>query len=721
MVSGGETCSSSTANKWLRRSRLFINAYGPTEATVCATMAVCKVNKEVTIGKPCPNVQIYILDKYKQLMPIGTVGELYIGGVGVARGYLNRTDLTKKSFIKDLFKEGNGRLYKTGDMGMWLSDGNIQYMGRIDSQVKFHGFRIELEEINNHLRKYPGVEQTVTLVKEGNRYLISYLVLHNKIDPSTDLLKEYLKKFLPYYMIPSVFVILDSFPLTSNGKVDTKELLDIEIKGVTGQGSYISPSTKTELWLAKLWSEILGIENGKVGTQDSFLQLGGDSLTSAKLVLEINSNFHINITIGDLFDFPTISALSKKIDTSAPSESLTITKASGKSRNYFPLSFSQEMIYLHQKLGNNSVVYNEPAIVHIDCNLNVIALENALNEIVKRHEILRTNIVVKNGDIRQIIRGYNHFKIPYFELSDERSALNVAESELKKPFNMEIDPLIRFILIKLSEKSFKLFIVAHHIIFDGVALSNVFMHELDFFYKSFSNKRVSLKKPPLQYKDYCVWQRKYFTTKNTQKHIAYWKKQLANLQLLTFPTKPSVTKRSTEGKLQILNISNVLTKKIEKLSRKEGVTVFMTLFAAFNVLLYRYTGHKDIAVGTVVAGRSHPEIEMMMGNFLNTIILRNKISGTTNFKELLQSIKKTTTEAWVHQELHFSQLLKMLNIERNSEEFLPFSVSFIFEPKIRDTSLGWKLTQTEIHSGTSKFNLMFELDHRLTGIIGRFK
>jgi amino acid adenylation domain-containing protein/thioester reductase-like protein len=820
IIVAGESCSSELIARWAP-GRNFYNAYGPTEATVCATIEKCSNNNQAPpIGTPIANTQIYILDKQMQQVEIGVAGELCIGGVGLARAYLNRPELDSEKFINT----SNGRLYKTGDLARYSSDGKLEFLGRIDHQVKIHGFRIELEEIEAQLHKHPGIENAVVVAQKNklsDKQLVAYIVYQAALErvplhsaclvefenqhqvelvteeisptgvdllgmpddcklnqqvrlqlwlPETDNdlwldgriawiykqragiefdltpnkqeqirksikyiqekkglvntlqnilvehLRDFLQKSLPNYMIPSHFVILDSLPLTANGKIDRQALPAPE--------SFQTYSLTQEK-LIKIWSEFL--PQKVMGIHDDFLALGGSSLLSASIISRINHELQINLAPYSLFETSTIAELSKQIETKTKQNSQNNIKPASRDDN-IPLSFAQQQLWLVQQLIPESTpVYNEPTTIVLGGPINAAILEQSIKEIIQRHEAFRTTFKTVEGKPVQIISPSIAFSLPLIDLTHlpanerETESLKIATKEAIKPFDLRTGPLFRATLIKLDDQDYRLFLTWHHIILDGISIYNIFLPELESLYKAFSKGTISqLETPDIQYADYAIWQRQQLS--NLDNQLKYWKQQLADLPKLQLPTDRSRSAQQTyNGARECLALSKQLTESLKELSQKEGVSLFMTLFAAFNVLLYRYTGQEDIAVGTVTAGRNKPELESVFGFFLNTLVLRTDLSKQPSFQQLLKRVREVTLQAYVHEELPFEKLVEELQPDRTLGTNPLFQVSFIMEPTMLNLESGWTISQLDIHTATSKFDLTVELDERAEGIIGRIE
>jgi len=619
-----------------------INAYGPTETTVCSTFfdfyTEFKTKRNTPIGKAINNYEIYILDKNLQPVPIGVSGELHIAGAGLARGYLNRPNLTKEKFIPNPFDDDpDSRLYKTGDLAKWLPDGNIEYLGRIDHQVKIRGFRIELGEIEAALLSRSAVKETVLVAiesKSGDKQLAAYIITKKRTDKNSEKniseLRSFLKEKLPDYMIPAFFVFIDAFPLTPNGKIDRKALPAPDLS-LMREHKFVTPKTETEKIIAEIWKKILNVE--KIGIQDNFFEMGGHSLLITQVISQAREALQINLAIYNLFDYPTIAMLARYIETVDRQPDLRQTQniqPVSRQQN-LPLSSFQEQLWFLARLYPNIPFYNECAIIKItDSVLNIAALEQSLNEIIKRHEALRTTFTIVNGQPAQNIMPPPTLNLRVFDLRKlpnqqrEPEAIRLATKEVKRCFDLAGDILFRAFLARIDESQYSLYITMHHVITDGISFS-IFLKELSVLYKAFSAGKPSpLQDMPIQYADFACWQQEQLSADIIETQLFYWKKILGgNLPKLQLPYDHPRPKIPTfRGAKRYLALSEKLTENLKTLAKQEGVTLFMTLLAAFKTLLYRYSGQNDIIVGTVASVRSRPEFEPLIGYLLNTLARR---------------------------------------------------------------------------------------------------
>jgi amino acid adenylation domain-containing protein len=705
VICGGEALPAQTLKMWYNspiKGVSLINAYGPTEATITAIAFTVPQNitaiesyTNIPIGRPLPNRKVYILDPQKNLVPIGATGELYIGGESLAQGYLNRPELTNEKFIFHPLE--NTKLYKTGDLARYLPDGNIQFLGRIDNQVKIRGFRIELGEIETLLNQHPDLQEAKVLAREyipGEQRLIAYIIPYSakeEIDNQEITLlqseishkvRDYLKHKLPDYMVPSAFVALESFPLTPNGKIDYNVLPAPDFSA--SQIKYIAPITHTQKILANIWSQILKVEN--IGIEDNFFELGGHSLLATVLVSRIRQTFNQEIPLSLLFEYPTISQLSVAIGIpEQTNNSLLLPPIEPrKQQENLPLSFAQQRLWFFAQIESNSTAYNMPFKLRLEGVLNITALEKSISKIIQRHEILRTNFISKDGEPTQVITKNIDFKLPIIDLQSlpdkqrEIEAENIARQEAETPVNLAKDVLFRVKLLRLKAESHLLLFNIHHIIFDGWS-DDILQRELAALYQAFSTGNpLQLPSLSIQYADFALYQHHWFTDEFLESQLVYWKQQLGGaLPVLELPMDfPRPQIQTYQGASHTLLLSSELTANIKTLCQKEGVTLFMTLLAAFKVLLSRYSGQEDIIVGTPIVGRNRTEIENLIGFFVNTVALRSDLSGNPSFRELLNRVRQVTLDAYTHQDLPFQKLVEELKLEKSVSYNPVFQVWF---------------------------------------------
>ncbi|MEH1900561.1 MAG: amino acid adenylation domain-containing protein [Nostoc sp.] len=745
LILGGEATSWELIEQIQKYAQdcLIFNHYGPTEGTVGVLTYLVELNHDlccypksqtVPLGRSIPNTQVYVLEENLQPAPIGLNGEIYIGGTTLARCYVNQPEQTAVKFIPNPFSQEEGaRLYKTGDRARYLPDGTIEFLGRTDHQVKIRGFRIELGEIEAILSLHPNVREVVVLARDSEssqKYLVAYVVLSQESPIINNELRDYMQARLPEYMVPSSFVMLKVLPLTPNGKVDRQALPEPNSVRPELEKSFSTPRTPVEEVLAGIWARVLGTEY--VGIDDNFFDLGGHSLLATQVVSQVREAFQVELRLRSLFETPTVGGLAKLIETTiSAGQKLQLPPIEGVSRDReLPLSFAQQRLWFLDQLEPGNPFYNISRSVRLKGSLNVAALEQSFNEIVRRHEVLRTSFTDVDGHPVQKITSALNITLPIINLGElleeeqEVEVLRLASSQARQSFDLTQDALLRTTLLRLKEEEHVLVFTIHHIVADGWS-TGVIIHEITALYKSFhSGKPSSLPELPVQYADFAIWQRQWLQTVQSSQ-MAYWKQQLGgNLPVLQLPTdRPRPAIQAFRGRKQPWQISKTLTEALKSLSQKKAVTLFMTLLAAFKTLLYRYTNQADILIGSPIANRNRKEIEGIIGFFVNTLVLRTDLSGNPSFKELLRRIREVTLDAYAHQDLPFEQLVEELQLERNLSYTPLFQVMFVLHNvpvevlKLPNLSL----SPMEIEPETSLFDLTVYLTETEQGMIGYFE
>ncbi|HYW19654.1 MAG TPA: amino acid adenylation domain-containing protein [Nodularia sp. (in: cyanobacteria)] len=733
LLCGGEALTQTLADQLFSKCEQIWNLYGPTETTIWSTINQIKDPKQtITIGRPLANTQIYILDKSLQPLPVGVAGEIYIGGAGVARGYFNQPELTKEKFISNPFSQEPGaKLYKTGDLARYLVNGEIEYLGRIDYQVKLRGFRIELAEIEAVIGEYPSVYATVVVLREdapGNKTLVAYLTLQPEHSLTIAELRHFLETKLPNYMIPSAFVILATLPLTPNGKIDRASLPAPDHTQLIQSSIFVAASTPIEHQLAEIWMEVLGIN--KVGIHDNFFELGGHSLLATRVISRIQQVFKVEIPLRRLFAEPTIAELAQAIETATKAGLLLeIPPINSTSRmENFPLSFAQQRLWFLTQLQPNSPFYNIFAAIRLQGKLNLAALEQSFNQILHRHETLRTNFQTVDGQPLVIISPEKSLLIPVIDISalpTTQKEANVREhiqTEAQKSFDLKTDILLRVKLLRLGEEEYVVLFTMHHIVSDGWSIA-ILIRELGELYQAISKDQApSLSELPIQYADFAAWQRQWLTTEVLESQLNYWLHQLAGAPtLLELPTdNPRPATQSFKGASHSFQLSAELSLGLKKLTQQQGSTLFMTLLAAFKTLLYRYTNSTDIVVGSAIANRHHKQIEGLIGLFVNNLVLRSDLSGNPSFIELLAQVREVALGAYAHQDLPFERLVEKLQPERNLSHTPLFQVMFVLQ-NAQDSQLelaDLTVTHLETTNNTAKFDLTLDMKETVTGLVG---
>jgi amino acid adenylation domain-containing protein len=708
----------------------YYNVYGPTECTVDAT--ACRVGQELiqpSIGRPLANMQTYVLDDQLNPVPVGIKGELYIGGAGLARGYLDRPELTAERFIPHPFSDQPGsRMYKTGDLVRYSSDGNLEFLERVDYQVKIRGSRIELGEIEAVLATHPAIRSAVVLAREstpGNQRLVAYFVTGSPV-PSTHELHSFLHERLPDYMMPAAFVPLDAMPLTSSGKIDRRALPAPDQVRPKLDEDYLAPRTQTEDLLAGIWAHVLGLE--RAGVNDNFFEMGGHSLLATQVISQVRQAFQVEIPLRNIFETPTIAGLAESIEkeskTAAGVENPPLERVSRDQK--LPLSFAQQRLWFLEQLDPGNTAYHVPYALRLSGFLDTTALERSLGEIVRRHEVLRTTFVVVKGESEQVIHPAQACLLDVMDLreslEDDRQAeaRRLINEEARRPFDLEQGPLLRASLLQLNDREHILVLAMHHIVFDAWSIG-VLVQEVVTLYEAFTSGQPSpLPELPVQYADFAHWQRSWLQGETLDRHLDYWKGQLADLTTLELPTdRPRPPVQSFRGARQSLTMPGSLVSSLYELSRNQGVTLFMTLLAAFQTLLHRYTAQVDISLGTPIANRNHREIEGLIGFFINTLVLRTDLSGNPSFVELLRRVREVALNAYAHQDLPFEKLVEEFQPDRNLSRTPFFQVLFTVRKLGAGTTL--KLSNLEMHglemeSETAKFDLLMLVDESDQGI-----
>ncbi|URZ03767.1 non-ribosomal peptide synthetase [Clostridium felsineum] len=711
LLIGGDVVSPEHINRVLiaNKNLKIINAYGPTEnTTISTTFAIDKqYDGNIPIGKPISNSTAYILGENLEILPIGEVGELCVGGDGVARGYLNRRELTEEKFVENPFKLGS-KIYRTGDLARWLPDGNIEYLGRIDSQVKIRGFRIEIGEIESQLLKIKEIGEAVVLLKSddnGDKYLCAYITSNSEIE--TTLIKKELSKKLPSYMVPSYIIEIERIPLTANGKVDKKLLLEIDLAS-NKDIKYEPAGNEIEKKMVEIWEKALGKKH--IGINDSFLELGGHSLKAIAIMSDIKKYLGVEVNIKELFEEPTIKSLSKYIGKLEKKEYIKIEKAENK--EYYAVSSSEKRMFAIWALDKNNIAYNIPLILEINNEVDKDRVKNVLNKLIERHESLRTSFEVINGEVVQKIIQKWQLDFKY----EEKSKMNIKE-EIRKfinPFGLTKAPLMRSKLIKYDNERYVFMIDCHHIVVDGVSVGILKKEFIELY------KGGKLGTSILQYKDYSEWQNSLEKNGTIKEQEKYWlnrfEGEIPVLNIQTDYKRPSV--KSYEGNTVKATIDKKVYEKINKLAKENGTTPYMVLLAAYNILLSKYSGQEDIVIGTAEAGRPESELQDVVGMFVNTVALRNYPIGNKTFKEFLEEVKHNTLKDFENTSYQFENLINKLDIRMEASRNPLFDVMFVFEDlDFGLKSISKKIKAIEWKINISKFDLTLTAQEVENGIM----
>ncbi|HVN54987.1 MAG TPA: amino acid adenylation domain-containing protein [Anaerolineaceae bacterium] len=739
LIAGGEACPAEVVRRW-GAGRRFINAYGPTETTVVASLMLCNPEESGAppIGRPISNTRLYVLDPHRQPVPVGIPGELWIGGLGVARGYLRRPELTQEKFLLDPFSEVSGaRMYASGDFVRQRRDGCIEYIGRIDHQVKIRGYRIELGEIESQLELQPGIRQAAVLAREdipGDKRLIAYLIPEESYpQPTSAELRSFLKQTLPDYMIPSGYIFLDSMPLTASGKIDRGRLPAPAWSNLLEESQNCPPRTPTEEILSGIWGRILGIQ-GSIGAFSNFFELGGHSLLASQVITRVRDAFQIDLPIRALFEAPILTDFAQKIDIALQDESLRTDAAPIQHldrRIELPLSFAQQRLWFLNHLEPDNPSYNLFSALRITGELDVPRFQASLERIVQRHEILRTSFQTVDGRAVQVIAEEARLPFELVDLSGVPDQLRqeAIERRIKTepfiPFDLTQAPLLRVTLLQIAAEEHIALFAMHHIVSDGWS-NNVLVQDLKSFYtQQVSGQEQNPPDLPIQYVDYAVWQREWLQGSRLEKIAGYWKQQLAGIpHLLELPTsRPRPPVQTSAGANLKFTFPEPLTRLLRSFAQREGATLFMALLAGFETLLYRYSAQDDFCIGTPVANRNRSEVEGLVGLFVNTLALRADLKGQPTFRELIHRVREICLGAYAHQEMPFEKLLDTLQIERSLSYNPIFQVMFVLQNNNRaELELpGVKLEWMDLDPGIAMFDLSLAVEETPSGLQGNFE
>jgi len=738
LVVGGEMLKTGLANSTLERLRTeatIYNEYGPTEATVgCIVYRYEKQSNlddsqvSIPIGRPISNTEAYVLDGNLNVAPAGVTGELYLSGRDLARGYLKQPGLTAEKFIANPFCPGH-RMYRSGDLARWRADGNLEFLGRMDQQIKIRGFRVEPGEVEATLTSHSAVTQAAVMLRQdqlGQNHLVGYFVPIGGDGIGATELREYLSQKLPYYMLPSALVRLSAMPLTANGKLDRRALPDPYVKD-SGFVEHAFCSEHEQI-LCSLCAETLGIE--KVCLDDNFIELGGDSISLIRLVASVRKVFGVELPLATAFEAPSVRQLADHIATlKREGFGFDLPPLRWQSRpEKLPLSFAQERLWILEQLEPLGATYNGPAAVRLDGELDVAALRAAVNEIVARHESLRTRFESRLGEPVQVIEPGFEIDVPLEDVSalPEREQTRLLDEVLNRsasePFDLGQLPLMRARLIRVRADRHVLLFNMHHIVSDGWSIS-ILIDELSTFYTAYRRQQVpQLERLAVQYADFALWQRSWLKGDYLQKQLDYWIQQLAGapavLELPTDRARPAM--RSFRGLKYPVSLPRELSDGLKTLAKRQSVTPFMVLLASFQLSLSQWGNQDDVLVGCPIANRRDDQTQKLIGFFANTLVLRAKITPRLKFREFLAEVRKTTLDAYTHQDLPFERLVEALRPNRESSHQPIFQAMFVLQnvPRTEPQLPGLRLQWLETESYTAKFDLNLSLSDTDAGFCG---
>jgi amino acid adenylation domain-containing protein len=718
----------------------FYNIYGPTECTVDATY--CPVDEMIlkpSIGRPLANYQVYIADPRMRPTPTGASGEVYIGGEGVARGYLNESGLTAERFVPDPFGSGKDnwgrRVYKSGDEGRCLSDGRIEYIGRLDGQVKLRGYRIELGEVESALQQHAAVKQCVVCLREdspGDKRLVAYVAPSNGT-LSSDELREYLQGKLPEYMVPWAFVEISQLPLTSNGKLDRQALPAPEGAGVAtvGKGPSQELRTPIEEITAGILADVIRLES--VGVDENFFELGGHSLLATQVVSRVREAFNVEVALREIFERPTVRGLAEAVEREHRAgrmiEAPPIRPVERRDEMCeLPLSYAQQRLWFIQQLEPESAAYNLPYAVKLRGALGLAAVEQSLQQIARRHEALRTRFVSREGQPVQVIDELVETGLPLYDLGGlspaerEQEAREIAAQEAIRPFDLERGPVWRAGVVRIGAEEHVLLLSLHHVASDGWSMG-ILVRELTELYQSYREGRSErLAELEAQYADFAVWQRQWLRGEVLEEQMEYWRAHLAGAPVLKLPTdRPRPATASGRSASAPLSFSAELTRKLRELCRREEVTLFMTLLSALQIVLGRYAGQDDVVVGADVANRNRLETEGLIGFFVNQLVLRTDLSGNPSLREVLRRVRQTTLKAYQYQDVPFEKIVEELVTERRPDRSPLFQVKLVLQnvPRADLRVGGVEFSEFGADYGNAKRDLTLFLTEGKDGVYGK--
>ncbi|MEU0842433.1 non-ribosomal peptide synthase/polyketide synthase [Streptomyces sp. NPDC005962] len=748
VVFGGEALDPRRLESWYAQhantgtAPVLVNMYGITETTVHVThtaldRATAARATGSGIGTGIPDLRIYVLDAALQPVPPGAVGELYVAGAGLARGYLRRPGLTASRFVADPFGTAGSRMYRTGDRARWSADGELEYLGRADDQVKIRGFRIEPGEIEAALTAHPGVAHAVVTAREdrpGVRRLVAYTVATRTVatgqgaPPSAAELREFLGRALPEHMVPAAYVALDALPLTANGKLDRAALPAPGADGFATGAERIAPRTDAEATVARVWAEVLGVE--EAGAEDNFFALGGDSILAIRVASRLRTAFGTDVSPRSLFTHATVAALAAALSApdsgAAPREVIPAVERGGD----LPLSHAQQRLWFLDGFDDRDTEYVTPFALRLRGRLDTGALHTALDGLVARHEPLRTTFAEVDGRGVQRINAPYRVELPCHDLTAfpaaerERELERLLAREGATAFDLSTGPLLRASLIRLDDEELVLTLTMHHIVTDGWSTAVISDDLSELYTAAVAGRSPELPPLPLGYADYAAWQRDPDGgAAAVEPQLDHWRKTLADLAPLELPTdRPRPAVQTKNGALLDFTLDAELVDRLRETGRSGDGTLFMTLLATCQVLLARWSGQEDIAVGTVTSGRERPELERLVGMFVNTLVLRGRVRAERPFGELLREVRDTVLDAFAHQDVPFERIVDTLQPERDTSRTPLFQVTVALHNLGSEVpSLpGLTVEPVRIPSRTAAFDLGFDfVEHQgaLTGFV----
>ncbi|MGH3875276.1 MAG: amino acid adenylation domain-containing protein, partial [Pseudonocardiaceae bacterium] len=737
LVVGGDVCPPELVTRWAPGRRM-INAYGPTESTVVTTWSEALTPGRVPlIGRPIANTRTYVLDADLRPVPMGVAGELYAAGAGLARGYLHRPGLTAARFVANPFGGPGERMYRTGDLARWTPAGELVFAGRADEQVKIRGFRIEPGEVESVLAAHPDVAQVAVIAREdqpGVTRLVAYLVPAGDVPPSPAQLRTHAVDLLPDYMVPSAFVIIAELPLSANGKLDRRALPQPDVSATLATG-YVAPRTGTEQALAGIWAEVLGVD--RVGVEDNFFELGGDSILTIRVASRLRAAFGVDLSPRALFTHATVTELAAVLPVSGDASpdshrhSRVVHRAAipvlarGGELELFctPQSFAQQRLWFLHQFEPGSAEYATRLGLRLRGELDIDALAVAFTGLVARHESLRTTFEAVDGQGVQVIHPPVAVALPLLDLSDLAEPDRVVQlqrvmaAQLSQPFLLQHGPLWRVRLVRSGAQDHVLILVLHHIITDGWSMG-VLLEELGALYRAPDHEMAAL---PVQYADFAAWQRAALSGPVLDEGLAYWQRRLDGVAPLELPAdRPRPAVQTTSGAMVEFQVPAGVAAQLKELGRQRGSTLFMTLVAACQLLLHRWSGQDDIAVGTVVSGRERTELEGLIGFFVNTVVLRCQVDTRLTFTQFLGAVRETVLDAFAHQQVPFERVVDHLQPVRDTSRTPLFQAMVVLQnaPNRVPELPGLQVEALELPVATASFDVTVEFQESDRGLCG---
>lgn len=719
-----------------------INGYGPTENTIVSTLCAVPVSsgekstQMPSIGTALTNVETYILDEHYQPVALGQEGELYLGGVGLARGYFRRPDWTAERFLPHPFATYPGaRLYATGDICSFAPDGQIEFIGRRDQQLKIRGFRIELGDIETALSQHPAVKESAVSVYRkdaDNLYLVAYLVAQEAQSLVWEEIRTFLLTLLPDYMLPTFFVALDALPMTPSGKVDRQALPEPSFAARENDADFVGPRTETEQILAEICCDVLRLD--QISVHDNMFLLGAYSLLTTLILSRVRAAFQVVLPFAAVFQAPSVAQLAQLIEReqaiqgNLPEQVLAITPA--KRDQPIPLSFSQERVWFMTYLDPKNAAYHFQATIRLKGDVHVEAVEMALNEIVRRHEVFRTTVQEIDGNAMQKIHPATYFPLPLVDLrawpsqDKEAQVQKLVREESVRLFDLSQLPLVRWTLVRIEEQDYELIHVEHHLVHDGWSL-NVFLREFIALYRAFAAGQPSpLPEPSIQFADFVAWHRQWMQSGVQEQQLRYWQQKLQGAPtFLALPTdypRPSVQR--FKGSAIRVALPKQLYLDLRDISKRENTTLYTVMLAAFSMLMARYANQDDFCLGSAIANRRWKETEDLLGMLVNNIVLRIQLGEVSTLRDLLRQLRTLTAEAYENQDIPFDQIVNALHIERDMSHNPLFQIMFSFHdsaaPQLELPGLEVKLLEG-INNGSAKFDMNVTVAPRFVQINGQ--